>query len=112
MAFARVHVFPYSRRPNTPAAERVDRIAPEVTRRRAGELLAIALELSQRAAAAWVGREVMVLFEQRAADGRLTGLTEHYLRLRCGGPDDWIGRLVQLTPHAAERGELRARGEG
>ena len=110
-AFARLHVFPYSRRPGTPAAARADHISPEVTRGRAAELLAVAQELSARAAAAWVGREVVALFEQRAADGLLTGLTEHYLRLRCGGPDDWIGRLVALTPHAAERGVLLARVE-
>jgi len=110
--FSRVHVFPYSPRPNTPAAGRAGRIAPEVTRRRAAELLSMAQELSQRAAAAWVGRQVVALFEQRAADGRLTGLTEHYLRLRARGPAEWIGRLVPLTPEAAARGELLARGEG
>jgi threonylcarbamoyladenosine tRNA methylthiotransferase MtaB len=108
VGFARLHVFPYSRRPGTPAAERADQTSPEVTRGRAAELLSIAEELSARAAAAWVGREVAVLFEQRAADGRLTGLTEHYLRLRACAPEEWIGRLVALTPHAAARGELLA----
>lgn len=108
VGFARLHVFPYSRRPGTPAAQRADETSPEVTRRRAAELLSIAEELSARAAAAWVGREVVVLFEQRAADGRLTGLTEHYLRLRARAPEEWIGRLSALTPHAAARGELLA----
>jgi hypothetical protein len=51
---------------------------------------------------------VHVLFEQRARDGRLTGLTEHYLRVRCDGPSDWLGRIVSVRAERAKAGELLA----
>jgi threonylcarbamoyladenosine tRNA methylthiotransferase MtaB len=108
IGFCRVHVFPYSARPGTPAAGRGDQVPAREKRQRAGMLLALAGELAQRAAAAWVGKPVSVLFEERDGRGRLTGLTEHYVRLSCEGPDEWVGRIVGAVPESAEQGELLA----
>jgi len=109
MRFSRLHVFPYSRRPGTPAAQRRNQVPVAVTRERAERLRAVGAELAQRAAADWVGREVSVLFEEQGRDGRLTGLTEHYLRLRCPGPRGWIGRIISVAAERAVGGELRTR---
>jgi threonylcarbamoyladenosine tRNA methylthiotransferase MtaB len=108
IGFCRMHVFPYSARPGTPAAGRSDQVPAREKRERAGMLLALAGELAQRAAAAWVGKPVSVLFEERDGRGRLTGLTEHYVRLSCEGPDEWVGRIVEAVPKRAEQGELLA----
>jgi threonylcarbamoyladenosine tRNA methylthiotransferase MtaB len=103
--FSRVHVFPFSPRPGTPAAEMALLPAP-VTRARTEEALLLAAALAQEAAAGWVGRPVRVLFEQRGRDGRLTGLTEHYVRVHAAGPSEWVGRIVEVTSRRAEGGEL------
>jgi threonylcarbamoyladenosine tRNA methylthiotransferase MtaB len=107
MAFSRVHVFPYSPRPGTPAAQRADQIPTAAKRDRTQQMLALADELESRAAERWVGRQVSVLFEERGSKG-LTGHTEHYLRLHADGPDDWVGRILPVTPHRAESAELYA----
>ena len=105
--FSRLHVFPYSPRPGTPAGDRPD--LPAATKQaRAAEMLALADTLAEEAARAWVGRPVSVLFESRDGEGRLTGLTEQYLRLRTEGAAGRIGEIVTLTPTSTEAGELRA----
>jgi len=108
LGFSRVHVFPYSPRPGTPAADRSGQVSAPEKGARADRLLALGAELAQQAAEAWVGRKVSVLFEERDARGRLTGLTEHYVRVRCQGPEAWLGRIAEVTPKYAEQGELLA----
>ena len=105
MAFSRVHVFPYSPRPGTPAAQLAGQVPTAAKRDRTQQMLALADELESRAAERWVGRQVSVLFEERGQKG-LTGHTEHYLRLHADGPDEWIGRILPVTPHRAEAAEL------
>jgi threonylcarbamoyladenosine tRNA methylthiotransferase MtaB len=106
IGFSRLHVFPFSSRPGTLAAERRDQVPASVKRPRAERMLAVGEELAQNAAQAWVGREVSVLFEERGSDGLLAGWTEHYIRARCEGPEEWIGRVVPLRAGEARAGEL------
>jgi len=108
MAFTRLHVFPYSPRAGTPAAVLPDQIASHLRRDRAQHMLSLAHDLASTAARAWIGQPVSVLFEQLDGAGRLTGLTEHYLRVRCAGPDDWLGRIVEVIPRLETAGELTA----
>jgi len=108
IGFTRVHVFSYSPRPSTPAAARPDQVPAGVRRDRAARMLAIARDLAQAAARSWVGQRASVLFEERGDDGRLSGLTPHYLRVRCAGPTEWIGRIVEVVPTREGRGELLA----
>jgi threonylcarbamoyladenosine tRNA methylthiotransferase MtaB len=102
-----VHVFPFSRRPGTRAAELPDTPAA-VKAARMEEMLRVGEALGQEYAPRWVGREVAVLFEERDRAGRLTGLTEHYVRLRYRGARELIGQIVTLVPQSVEGGELRA----
>jgi threonylcarbamoyladenosine tRNA methylthiotransferase MtaB len=104
--FSRVHVFPFSPRPGTRAAEMKD-TPSAVKRERTGEMLRVAEELAQRYAEGWVGREVAVLCEERGRGGWLTGWTEHYVRVHWPGPGEAVGRMVQMAAREAEGGELR-----
>ncbi len=106
MAFSRVHVFPYSRRPGTPAAECPDQIAEPVKRERARKMLALADELASVAAQKWVGSHVSVLWEERTTGGLLVGHTPHYVKVHSPGPDDWVDCIVEVTAERAEGGEL------
>jgi threonylcarbamoyladenosine tRNA methylthiotransferase MtaB len=108
VGFSRLHVFPFSPRPGTPAASRADQVPAREKRQRTEALLVVAAELAQKAAEGWVGKPVSVLFEERDAGGRLAGLTEYYVRLRCEGPDEWRGRIARATPKCAQAGELLA----
>lgn len=61
--FMRLHVFPYSRRAGTPAAERDDQVPAEVKRARAERLRVIGKELAARDRASRVGTTELCLVE-------------------------------------------------
>jgi len=78
--FARLHVFPYSVRPGTPAANFPDQVPDEVKRERAKELQKVGRYLASAYAARFVGTETAVLYE--TADGPvIDGLTDNYIRV-------------------------------
>ena len=112
MAFARLHVFVYSRRPGTLAFGLPGQVPPPVARDRRDALVA----LGRRQALAWhrgfVGREVEVLFEQlvHTLDGLCwSGLTDNYLRVLVQHSGDLHNRLARVRCVAGE--EMGVRGE-
>ena len=73
MNFARMHVFPYSRRTGTPAAVRRDQVEEAVKKERVHRMQALADK-------SFIGREMRVLFETEK-DGITDGLTDNYIRV-------------------------------
>jgi len=108
MAFTRLHVFPYSPRPGTPAAQRPNQIKATSRKNRTDRMLALARELSSAAASAWIGTRVSVLVEEKGRDKLLTGHTPHYFKVHFPGPEDIIGRILTITPTRVETGDLYA----
>lgn len=94
MAFARLHVFPYSPRPGTPAARLPDRVSRQVRSQRARVMRELGSEQASRFRRRFVGREMAVLWEQRRRDGLWTGLTDNYLRVITRTEDNLHNRLV------------------
>jgi threonylcarbamoyladenosine tRNA methylthiotransferase MtaB len=82
--FARVHVFPYSVRPGTPAAER-EQLPRAVKEERARRASALAAELSTAYLEGCVGRVYPVLFEQPSPDGRFSGHAPNYMEVLAPG---------------------------
>lgn len=78
MGFARIHVFPYSRRPGTRAAERPD-LPKAVKNRRAAELIELGKRLEHAYIDAALGSVQSVLLEQKDEKGRMTGYTGTYI---------------------------------
>ena len=75
-AFARMHVFPYSLRPGTPAAE-MEQIPKAVKEERAARAAAIAAKMRAAYLSGCVGERYAVLFEQ-AKDGAFHGHAPNY----------------------------------
>ena len=61
--FMKLHIFPYSKRPGTPAAARTDQIAPELKAERAARLAALGDELAAADRAARIGTTEGVVIE-------------------------------------------------
>ena len=80
MGFARMHVFPYSARRGTPAAQRTDQVPPTVRKERAARMQALAQELAEAYHRSQLGSVQEVLFETQE-DGITDGLTETYVRV-------------------------------
>ncbi|NOZ05527.1 MAG: tRNA (N(6)-L-threonylcarbamoyladenosine(37)-C(2))-methylthiotransferase MtaB [Chloroflexi bacterium] len=82
MNFARAHVFPFSRRPGTLAADMPDQVPHNVKKARAAALRVITDESNYRFRASLLGQTFPVLWEQ--GDRRTatwSGLTDNYVRV-------------------------------
>ncbi|MBS0211156.1 MAG: tRNA (N(6)-L-threonylcarbamoyladenosine(37)-C(2))-methylthiotransferase MtaB [Planctomycetes bacterium] len=67
VGFSKLHVFPFSARRGTPAAEMGAQVAPEARRERCQRLTALEAELRQQYHARLLGRELQVLVEPSTA---------------------------------------------
>jgi len=93
MAFARIHVFPYSPRPGTEAARMPQRVGDRVKKQRSQQMLALAGESLNGFSRRFLGRTVEVLWEQQAG-GIWSGLTGNYIRVYARSGEELTGRLL------------------
>lgn len=80
LGLASLHVFPYSKRPNTAALRMPGHLAPELITKRAAELRRLSKELFHSYASRFVSESVSVLWEA-AKDGRAIGKSSNYLTI-------------------------------
>jgi threonylcarbamoyladenosine tRNA methylthiotransferase MtaB len=88
MEFSKVHVFPYSQRPGTPALSMPGQVSPEVRHARTLEMVEISARLEATYAVRHLGTVRPVLWEIRSEDGTWHGLTDNYLRAHTRNPAD------------------------
>ena len=105
-AFSSMHVFPYSKRPGTPAAARKDQILNAVKEERAHRAAAVAAEMEQAYLEQWVGRSVPVLLEEER-EGAWRGYTPEYIPVALEGEGDLHNQVRQVRLTGAEKGVLR-----
>ncbi len=85
-AFTSIHVFPYSRRPGTPAADMPGQVPKEVKEARTQAAIALGAKLEGRWLERQIGRTLPVLFEEEK-DGLWQGHTPNYALVRTQGKD-------------------------
>ena len=81
--FAQMHIFPYSIRPGTPAAD-MEQVPKAVKEDRARRAAAAAAQMHQAYLAGCVGRTYPVLFEQ-PRDGKFSGHAPNYMEVLAEG---------------------------
>jgi len=79
-AFNRMHIFPFSPRAGTDAAEMPDQVNSNSIRSRISELTNLADQLAADYAATCVGTEEQVLAEEILEDGSIAGYSSRYMR--------------------------------
>ena len=82
--FADMHIFPYSRRPGTPADKMPGQLGNDVKESRSRQAIAVAEEMSIRYRQALVGTRQQVLFEE-PEDGYFTGHAPNYVKVYATG---------------------------
>ncbi len=107
MNFARLHIFSYSPRPGTPAAEMPHQVPPPLKEERARAMRAVAAAASQAFRRQFIGRTMEVLWESSrpGESGPVwSGLTDNYLRVYAGSFAKLSGTLT-LTRLVALAGD-------
>ena len=93
-----LHVFPYSKRPGTPAAVMPDQVATADKKERVQQLHDLDQELRQRFYQANLGRSFQVLVERRMRrqPGMLQGFSENYIPITFAGPASLVRNIVTV----------------
>ncbi len=116
MAFARIHVFRYSARPDTAAALMADQVPPEVAAKRSHRAHQVAARMERSFRHRFLGRTMDVLWESAEPNGPnllWSGLTDNYLRVSASEGQNLRNtitpvRLVAHTPTGL-RGQILVR---
>lgn len=114
LPIAYLHVFPYSRRPGTPAADFPHQVPEEAKKRRAALLRSLGAKKRASFARRFVGKEVSVLVEGKAdrQTGLMKGFTDNYIPVLIeDGDPGLVNRIVTVRPTGAREGKLSARME-
>lgn len=92
-----IHVFPYSRRPGTPAAEMPGQVSDKDKRRRVEELEKLCAGLHASFIEANRGIKERVLFESTDRGGRMEGYTGNYIRIEREYDPALCGKIVDVV---------------
>lgn len=91
-----IHVFPYSRRPGTPAATMPGQVSDEEKKRRVAVLESLCEELHAEFVASEKGKSFPVLFESRDRDGMMSGFTSNYIKVSVPYDRSLVGRISEI----------------
>lgn len=100
-----LHVFPYSRRPGTPAAGMNGQVPGDVARERAARLRVLSETKQQEYGRRFIGRELEVVVEKGEGRSR-KGLTRTYLPVSFMCPSDWAGDTARIEVTGCRGGHL------
>jgi threonylcarbamoyladenosine tRNA methylthiotransferase MtaB len=95
----KIHIFPFSSREGTRAAEFPDRVEERMIRKRVGELSALERELSDRFRRRFLGRDFEVLTEAKSVDqgdAFFEGRTRNYLKVLFPGRAEDVGKQIRV----------------
>jgi threonylcarbamoyladenosine tRNA methylthiotransferase MtaB len=106
VAFSRLHVFKFSRRPGTPAALFPDQVSFQLKDARLLRLSDLGKELASSFHQRLVGREAKILVE-KCEGGRIDGLTTNYVRAWAHGDMGDVSREVSLNINSADEEGLQ-----
>jgi threonylcarbamoyladenosine tRNA methylthiotransferase MtaB len=106
LPFSYLHVFPYSRRPGTTAADMEDTVGDAARRERAGTLRAVGAQKKESYMAGQVGRTLGTLIESRPSEGTWRGTSCNYLKVRVRAGALERGSIVPIRVEGLREGEL------
>ena len=101
LPFTYLHVFTYSARPGTPAADMPGQVPEQLKRERNRVLRALAADKNRAFRESFVGRELEAITLSRGDDATTEALTDNYLKFELSGkhaPNQWLRvRIDGLT---------------
>ncbi len=109
LPLAYLHVFPFSRRPGTPAAAMPGQVPEADKKQRVTRLRTIGAEKRRIFAETFIGAPMAVLIEGKKdkSTGWFTGFSDNYVPVVCRGDAD-ANRIVRVLPGSFRNGRLIA----
>lgn len=95
MQFSKIHVFPYSPKKGTPAAERKDQLQNAVKQTRSQDLIAISDNMAEAFVKAHIGKMMSVLYERAVGENVYEGHTTNYIKVHTKSEKDLSNVIAQ-----------------
>ena len=96
IGLSQMHIFKYSPRKGTKAADMENQVSPQIKHERSEKLLQLNKENFMKFASKSVGKEFEVLFEQKVGDDKYEGLTPNYLKTFVTCDEDICGKIMKV----------------
>lgn len=97
VGFMQMHIFKYSKRPGTVAAEMDNQVPEQVKEQRSRKMLELEKQMREDFYASYKGRIMEVLAEVRTKDGRFHASTANYMDVYVESEEDITGKIVEYT---------------
>ncbi len=108
IGFSKIHMFPFSPRRTTPAADMPDQITKQVKSERGKTVSKLEKEIQQQYFHSLVGEEVQLLIENVGEDGVASGTSCRYAQVKCELPEATENDLVNVKIQRVEADHLVA----
>jgi len=110
VGFSKLHVFRFSPRPDTPAADMPDQVPDRVKKQRAAQLGEIGGRLRHKFLESLADRRLEVLVESPVEQrpGILVGTSARYAPVELPGGEECLGQLVSVTAGPTVDGRIHA----
>ena len=103
MKFAKMHVFRYSPRPGTLAAQLKGKVGKQEIKERSERLLGLSLRMQEEFSRLFLGKTIGVLVEKRRRNNYLTGFTNNYIRVVFNGPENLVNEILKIKITQVEK---------
>ena len=111
VGFSKIHIFPFSPRRGTPAAEMAEQVSPAVKAERGRRLAELESRLRERYFSSLRGQRLEVLVESPAErPGRMLGTACRYAPVELAGDSRLAGRFAQVEAGEVLGGCIQAVG--
>ncbi|NLL07314.1 MAG: tRNA (N(6)-L-threonylcarbamoyladenosine(37)-C(2))-methylthiotransferase MtaB [Clostridiaceae bacterium] len=109
ISFAAMHVFKYSQRKGTPAADLTGQVSPQKKDERSNVLIELSARKTKEFNKRYEGRTMEVLFEQdvKGEKGVIEGLTSNYIKVLCKGESGFNGQVLKVKLNEATEDYIR-----
>ncbi len=103
-----LHVFPYSRRPGTPAADFPDQVGSKTIRERSKILRRLGNRKRQDYYTRFLGKRLSILVEAKrdVSTGRLKGFSRNYIPVLVNGWDNMVNREIRIKVTKVQEGNV------
>ena len=100
LPFTYLHVFPFSARPGTTAADMEDQVSPDIRKRRARQLISLGRARRRESASRQVGKCLRLLIERKRhkPSGFWQGFSDNYHHCLVKSEEDIQNTLISVSP--------------
>jgi len=106
LPLAYFHVFPFSARQGTPASTMPDRVPPPLIKKRAEALRILSSRKKRVYFESFLGREVLVLIQEKRKSGNLRGLSRDYLSVSIPDGSEPLNTEVRVRVTGIEKDQV------